>query len=784
MKLKFSATVLLLFGVMMAYSQSIGGVITEEDGSAGAYSQVVVFYADSTTREVGIANDKGEYHIGLKSDGKILLKVYYFGVVVFSKEINVTGKTIENIVIKPNIQLDSLVINANYKLIDTKVDRTVYNVENSVVSNGLDLYEVLAMTPMVMVSDEGVSIVGKSDVAVMIDGKMTNLSGRGLTNYLRSIRADDIAKIEVITAPPANYQAEGNSGIVNIIFKKNQKFGWNGSASSTYLQTTYAGMANNITLNYRNKKIASSLRLRHYDRNQRAKENIDIIGNNSIIKEDQRKDQYKGLGLNYSLDYQANKRINLGLIYDIGKLNTNLDINNLTTYKTNEVTDSVLQTYAEHRLPSLTQTLNCYADFVLDTNGSFLSVVGNYFSNARNNVVDFESLSSLTALNNIVRNTSEINYDIWSAQADLYFPIKWMEIEAGTKYTVFKNQSDVAYLNSVDGAYIVDPTRSNLFEYHEQNIAGYLSLTKQLSNKWILKAGLRYEYTLIEGYSPTTGERNENLYGNLFPTAYAAYSPNDKHSFTLNYSKRINRPSFRRLNPFRWYSNPYTYFTGNPLLRPSFNHNVEFNYTIAGGYTIGIYGQKLINGSGRTVELINTTENVATFANYLTKHDVGINASLFLDITKWWESYISLNAGYSESTSSLDEILPQNGFSSYYSLNNTFSINRKRKIKGLINFWHELPSRADNNYSEGISALSGGVRFPFLKERFQANILVSDILKGLVLRGEMYFSNFTQQYNQYYDARRFSVSISYNFGNKKVRENDKFIPFEEQYRGN
>lgn len=785
-RMKLTTIIFVLISSGMCLGQSVSGTIIDSLEGACPNLEVIIFNLDGEWEQGGVTDELGNYTIAVSKNGEYVLELFDRAESIRKEKVKITEET------RLDIQLDRMLpkdvegveVVGRYKVIEREIDRIVYNVEHSVASNGLNLLEVLAMTPLILVGDNGISIVGKSGVSIMIDGKILNFGGSDLVNYLRSIRSDDVAKVEVITAPPAKYNAEGNSGMINIVLKRNPRLGWSGSLTSSYIQTTYPGVSNSGTLNYNSSKLTSTLRLRHYDRTSRATEEIDVLGATSISSFDSRKDNYNGFGGNLSLGYSLSKSVKIGLIYDLGVSNENLDIDNKTRYITGTTEDSLLLTYSQHRNSSLNHTLNLYMDITLDTIGSSLSLIGNYFSNLPDNVTNFKTFSNQLSGESAVRNTSVINYSIWSAQADYYTPMKWGEFEAGAKYVSFNNNSDVRYLNGQNDNFTVDPLRSNEFEYFEQNMAAYLSLSKELSTKWAAKAGLRYEYSTIDGYSPTTGETNSFEYSSFFPTAYVSFTPSDTHSYSLNYSKRINRPNFGALNPFRWYSNPYTYYTGNPALRPSFNHNLEFSYGYKGILNATIYGQKLINGYGRVVEVLNGSEKVVNYSNYLTKYDVGINVSLYVTPTKWWETYNSVNVGYQTSESSNPDVVPQDGYGFYYNTNNTFTLSKEKRIKGLINYWQMLPSRDGNTYSRSVGAVSVGIRFPFWKNRFQTNILVNDIFKQTVSRGDIYFADFTQQYNNYYDGRNFTVSLTYNFGNNNVQGNQKRIDFNDKYRGN
>uniref|UniRef100_A0AAU6WR54 Outer membrane beta-barrel family protein n=1 Tax=Chryseobacterium endophyticum TaxID=1854762 RepID=A0AAU6WR54_9FLAO len=665
--------------IFLSQNVQITGRILNNENSPVEFAEVILLKNDSVKIRSEITNANGMFTIDAPKDSYIL-QVKRFKGILYTKKIKLENNLRLNEIKLVDIQqIKEVIIEKKKKLIEKKIDRTVFNVENSIFSSGADLAQVLSGTPMLSVSDNSVSIVGKSGVAVMVNDKLLNLSGTDLINYLRSLRSDDVSRVEIITTPPAKYEAQGNSGILNIILKKNTKLGWNGILSSSYIQTTYVGNANNLTLNYNSNKITSSLRLRQFDRPSKAVELIDIIGTNSILSADQRKDKFKGAGANFSFDYKLNPNSNIGVIYDISKSHSDMDIFNRSIYQTNSIQDSLLTTSSEHRKPIVTHSLNAYYDYKIDSLGKKLSIAGNYFSNSPDAEVNFQTISDYTPGTQKIRNLSNLDYQILSGQADLYLPFKWGTLETGLKFTHFLNSSNIKYFSFKNYEYTVDPSRSNYFEYKENNAAAYVSVYKSLGEKWSAKAGLRYEYSTIEGYSEIAGERNKNEYGRLFPSAYLEYKANENNTLSINYSKRINRPNFTALNPFRWYSNPYSFYTGNPFLSPSYNHNVELSYLYKNRFSVTVYGQKLINGYGRITSLTQGIKEV-NYKNYLTQYDAGLNASLYTNVTKWWENNTNIVSFYSESESSIPEVVPQKGVSMYYTFNNTFTINKEKSV--------------------------------------------------------------------------------------------------------
>lgn len=166
-----------------------------------------------------------------------------------------------------------------------------------------------------------------------------------------------------------------------------------------------------------------------------------------------------------------------------------------------------------------------------------MSIAGNYFSNSPDAEVNFQTISDYTPGTQKIRNLSNLDYQILSGQADLYLPFKWGTLETGLKFTHFLNGSNIKYFSFKNDEYTIDPSRSNYFEYKENNAAAYVSVYKSLGEKWSAKAGLRYEYSTIDGYSETAGERNKNEYGRLFPSAYLEYKANENNTLSINYSK-------------------------------------------------------------------------------------------------------------------------------------------------------------------------------------------------------------------------------------------------------
>ena len=347
-------------------------------------------------------------------------------------------------------------------------------------------------------------------------------------------------------------------------------------------------------------------------------------------------------------------------------------------YKRLTVTDSVLHTNQNQIWKTPTHTLNAYYDIKLDSLGKKLSFVGNYLSNIPDKVNDFNTINGTTNNKDVVRNSSKMNYAIYSGQIDLMLPYKWANIEAGAKYTLFDNASNVGYYNLIGADYIIDPNNSNIFNYKEHNYASYFSIQKDFNEKWSAKAGLRYEYTSLLGESPAnTNSKVSNSYGKLFPTAYVSFKPNSHHALSLSYSRRINRPDFQSLNPFRWYTNPYIYFTGTPTLKPSYNDNIEFAYTYNNKLTIGLYNQYTTDDVSNIARLENGIySNV--FENSFNQNTTGLRLNYYETFFKVWEMSLSANGTYTLTTPTIPEVERLKMYSFSYSIDNTIALDKDK----------------------------------------------------------------------------------------------------------
>ncbi|MNK21538.1 TonB dependent receptor [compost metagenome] len=671
-------------------------------------------------------------------------------------------------------EIEKVNILVKKKLIERKADRLIFDVDASIASQGMDAGETLANVPMLKVDENmgTISITGKSSVSVMINGKMLNLQGTLLLNYLKSIRSENISKIEVITTPPSKYEAQGNSGLINIILKKNPNLGFSGNISTGLTQRTYFNGTTNGTLNYQTEKFSLSLKTSYIDGAKRSNERYTILGESQNYSESTRKDMWQDLTPSLNASYKINKNSEVGMEYIFGGEKNGMNILNTTKNIGSDLKETNLITNTFHREKSPTHTFSTYYDLKLDSLGKKLSFAGNFYKNNNDTEVNFSTLTLPENTIQDVRTLSKIKPQIFSVQADLELPFKFGTIETGLKFNQFRNSADLKYLDFENNQYIIDEEKGSIFKYHEENYAVYGSFAKSFGEHWETKAGLRYENTFVK-----SSATNFN-YGQWFPSAFVSYKV-EKNVFSLSYSRRINRPSMSNLNLFRWYENPYSYSTGNPLLKPSYIYNYELGYTYNNKFSTSIYYLRLTNAFGQVSSLDGLSQN-STYINHYNNDFYGMNVSYTDTFFRFWESNITANGSYQTSEVFNINAPTLKGYSFSYSINNTFILNKS--IALFLNYDQSLPNKNVNTRFENFSNLNSGIKISLMEKQLQINATVTNIFAQR-FKGEMYFDDSKQLMNNYWDGRSFRLSVNYTFGNKK-KINKKNISFEEKDRAN
>lgn len=494
--------------------------------------------------------------------------------------------------------LGEVTVTAQKPFVERKLDRLIVNVENSIVSAGATALEVLERAPSVFVNqDNSIVLKGKSGVIVYFDGKPTPLSGEDLIQFLKSTPSANVEKIELITNPSAKYDAAGNAGIIDIKFKKDKKLGFNGSATVSDGQGFYNKFNASTNVNYRSKKwnIFGSYAFSKPDNLTRFFINRtffhpsdgsveSVFEQNSFNRQPMTSHSTRG-----GVDYFLSKKTVVGVM-----ANANWNLSERFGETDSKISDPFGQALYTTKTVNAVNSKNngafVNANFKHDFDGKGTELTadldfGKYGSKSLQDFASENFDPSGAPLSSFILATDQTGkIDVKSAKIDFVKPLKNdFKIEAGAKTSFVKSDNEIQFFNVVGGENSFDPTRSNHFVYDENVNAGYLNFAGA-HQKTEFQAGLRMEHTVTNGRQLATGETFSRNYPNWFPSLAASHKFSEKYTLGLTFSRRLERPTYRQLNPFRIFVDSYTFVVGDPELRPVFTNSVEVSQTFWGRF--------------------------------------------------------------------------------------------------------------------------------------------------------------------------------------------------------
>lgn len=597
-KLFFITLSIQLTCLCNAFSQgTVSGKLKNKGNNPVEYANCVLLNSsDSTLVKAAISDENGKFVFENLEPGNFLFMTSQVGYKSYSSPVNFTGSDF----LLPDITLDDGVVNlkeanivATKPLIEHQVDKTVVNVENTIVNTGSTAIEILKRSPGITVDSDGkISLKGKQGVLVMIDGKPTYLSASDLYTMLKNMRSDELSKIEIITNPSAKYDAAGNSGVINIKLRKKQNHGLNGTVRSSYGQGVYPDFGAGLNLNYRNERFNAfgsydygqsfyfekNTLLRNFIEDPTINREASVFDQSTFDKARSEENNAKA-----GIDFFLNSKHTIGILSKFN-FNTNDDRTESTTLiKKNDaaVPDSGYTTINSSDGIWNNYSFNINHRFEIDTTGREVTTDIDYaaYDNRKNFdfVTDyFSDQPGYVPYTEKERNEQPATITIQSAKIDYVQPLgKKMKLEAGLKSSYVITDNDVKYFRIIDEQDIIDIGKTNHFKYKENINAAYTSVQREFG-KISAQIGLRAEQTVSKGEQLTTEKNFKHDYLQLFPSAFIRYKLNDKNQFGLNYSRRIDRPAYQQLNPFKYYLDPRTYQEGNPDLNPQMTHSFEF----------------------------------------------------------------------------------------------------------------------------------------------------------------------------------------------------------------
>ncbi|MCX2453354.1 TonB-dependent receptor family protein [Pedobacter sp. PLR] len=751
----------------------VSGRIVDRNIGAVPFTMVILKSKVPIHKNItALADNNGYFLVKNVIPGNYTFSATMMGFKVFSKELQVVASKNSLIIddvmlIDEALSLEGVNITATKtkKIIEQRPDRIIMNVAGSVLAAGNDAYNLLSIAPAVQLINGRLSLQGKSNVLILLDGK--KIPGASLESILASIPGDQIDRIELITKPSSRYDADASGGVIQILTKRDKQQGWNANITGNYNQGRYAGAAGNAGFRYNSKKVGFSLNGGYSGRGdlEEGYSNRDLYRGTEKVADFKQTFSYPdktlgSLNISTSINYHLSAKSLLGADVDYIKSSINAkgnvysNIIQLADLSTgNTVSDNKLKTNVDF------SNYNLYYKTKFDTIGSDLSLNANYSRYLYNTDQQFSQVISPSDVSgaSLFKNVTRSVYDIYTTSVDYTKAFSGsLKFDMGAKYALTNNNSNQFFNGEM----------SSDIGYKEAIYAGYLK-GNQTWGKFSVQAGLRLEHT---AYKINSFNIDSN-YTNVFFNMLAEYKVTSDYSTSVSYRGAINRPSFNSLIPYMVFRDSYTSFVGNPLLKPELAHdfswtNIYKKYSASLSYTRTT--NKILPIYNYDPENFSYSETVGNFKQGTLW---SLNVIVPIKFSSWWENTSSVNGmyqriNYSDPSSFLGLQL-RDKYSFTANTFNSFKLSESWSAE-LAAIYYAPSILGLFNVSQ-LSNVTLGVKKVFLNKQAFVKVGVSDLFwKNKVTVTSNYIPIVETAYTRN-DTRRVRISFQYIFGKKNLK---------------
>jgi hypothetical protein len=778
---RFLFLLLLLPAGVWAQGFSVSGTVKDSAGVVlpGALVQLLQD-ADSAASIRTCTDDKGAYTFKEVAQGVYNLRVQATGYTMPIRTLYVDAP-IDNMALvmqRGNTVLKEVTVSSKKPYMETGLGKTVLNLDAATVTAGSNVLDLLRKSPGVTIDgDNNIKLEG-TGALVLVDDKQTYMSGQQLADYLKGLSAEQVAQLELITQPSSKYDAEGVGGIINIKTRKLRKRGFNGNLSTSVGRGKFGNTHNSLNLTWRRDKwtvytnagyyVASGFLTADVKRALRDANTYALLATHK--QHTYMKETFEDYSLRAGTDYDVNDKLTVGAgAKGIYHPNNQVDTTIVAIGDATTGTRTYNRAINRHGFKRYNGIMNAYArykpaqDHVIDINADYLLRDHNEYVNLES--YNYDAQMQGIPGNVLLRGNQTSYIAPVAVKAD--YSGTWSKdwkMEAGIKSSYAYINKVVALQQEQNGNWVYDSIRSNNFTYKEQINAAYANATCQLSKQWVAQAGIRVEQLYATGYQQANDQSIERNTTDVFPTVFVSYKPVEKHSFELNYGRRIQRPTYVELDPFVQFISQYLYKTGNPFLQASYRNYAELKHN---------YNNILF--SSVSASRITGIANPAVVYDAITKalyhkplnnaNQIVLHASCGAQqkIIDWWLLGWGGDYYYNEFEDLVtgSYVSSSHGFSGY--ITNQFTLGKGWTIDTLYQYASgDLQSMIERNKSTHY--LSFNVGRKFWKDTATIKLSAEDPFAMYGYRSVLRNNGVAGDADMKYATQMFSLGFTYNFG--------------------
>ncbi|MGX5817880.1 outer membrane beta-barrel protein [Chitinophaga lutea] len=762
MRKRTAIFILLLFGTQVIRAQTTlkGRAIDAATGrGVGFVSVGLLSLPDSALIQGQVADSAGAFTLLAPNDGAYLLQVLTLGYKRYSRELRVNGTEMQLgavTLIADAGMLREVVIDGERPAIQRLGDRMVVRVEgNRFFAAAASAFDVLRRIPGLDVSADGtLQLSGRTPPTVFVDGKPLHMSPEAQQAYLATLRPDMIASVDVIANPSARYDGEYKA-IIDIRLRRDQALGWKGMLSANVQRNAYTMADNNLALSYKTRRFAytalANYTAGHTVRRYNALQHLaskDILATTTrMITGNNNYNLQLGAAWQLHKDHQLDLNLRQGILDRDIRTTNSLDFSSPSAIPISRTNMS------NNALPNQRQrTANLFysgrsGPYTLEGLATWTDIRNRQSEDIRTFEAPDDELRTfwITALRNNVR--------IFTLQADVSRSFAKGKLVAGAKFASSHTDNDLRYDTlDLNGKFVVDSGRTNRFQYDERILAGYLGYDRSI-RRFSFSLQLRAEHTHSASAALTRD------YVTLLPNLSLTYN-----KLQFSYSRRMTRPTFALLNPFRFYNSPLNYWVGNPYLKASVTDQLQFTYTY-GNLNLMLRAGRDHDPMARYPHYDRVTNVLEYLGRNLPSGDfASLEASFPITVTRWWRMQHTFRTGWRrDQTPYLDELFKVDIFESSVSGSQIFTL--PAAITFDLSYYYRTRAGDGLYIARSMNSVDLALQKTWLKGKLNTRVLASDILDGFrvryIFREKRIIDNELQHW---FGNRRLGVTVSYSFG--------------------